>query len=282
MGAALAYYTAFSLAPVLLIVITIAGLVFGRDAAQGALFHEIAGLVGPKAGEAIQAMLQNAYKTGGGVAGTIAGIGALLVGATTVFVELQDDLDLIWKTEKRTGSGIWNFIRSRLLSFGMILSIGFLLIVSLVVTSAVAAIGTIWNNTFVGMEILLQILNFLVSFGIITLLFATIYKVLPNTRIAWSDVWIGAGVTSLLFAIGKFAIGLYLGKSAISSSYGAAGAFAVLLIWIYYSTQIFLLGAEFTYNYSHDRGSHAGAEKRTAAEAEVDEQNRHGTRASAA
>ena len=157
----------------------------------------------------------------------------------------------------------------------MILSIGFLLIISLVVISLVAAIGTLWDDAFTGMEVLLQILNFLVSFGIITLLFATIYKVLPNTKIAWSDVWIGVGVTSLLFAIGKFLIGLYIGKSAISSSYGAAGAFAVLLIWIYYSTQIFLLGAEFTYTYSHERGSHAGDQTKTAAQAEAEQDKRN-------
>lgn len=261
MGAALAYYTAFSLAPVLLIVITIAGLVFGREAAQGVLFGQIADMVGPQAGQAIQAMLENGHESGGGVLGTIVGIAMLIIGATTVFVELQDDLDRIWKAEQRTGSGIWNFIRTRMLSFGMILAIGFVLIVSFVVTSLVAAMGQWWSNAFVGMEAVLQVVNFLVSFGIITLLFAMIYKILPNVTIPWSDVWIGAGVTSLLFSIGKFLIGLYIGKSAVASSYGAAGAFVVLLLWIYYSTQIFLLGAEFTYNYSHDRGSRAGQKK---------------------
>lgn len=258
MGAALAYYTAFSIAPILIIATSIAGLLFGRDAAQGILFDQLADLVGPQAGAAIQTILQNAHRSHDGIVATLIGLGVLIVGATTVFVELQSDLDRIWKVETPIGGGILHFIHSRLLSFGMVMAIGFLLIVSLIVTSLVSAIGTAWGNWFTDLEILLQTLNFVVSFGVITLLFAMIYKILPNARIEWDDVWTGAAVTSLLFAIGKLLIGLYIGKSAIASSYGAAGAFAVLLIWIYYSTQIFLFGAELTYHYSHERGSNSG------------------------
>ncbi|MEC5397314.1 YihY/virulence factor BrkB family protein [Uliginosibacterium sp. H1] len=257
MGAALAYYTAFSIAPLLLIVTTIAGLVFGRDAAEGAIAGQISGLVGAHAAEAIQAMLQNADRQDGGLVGTLIGFGMLLVGATTVFVELQNDLDRIWKAPERTGSGVMNFLVGRLLTFSMVLGIGFLMIISLVVTSAVAALGQVWSEAFVGMEIALQVLNFAVSFIVTAVLFAMIYKILPNVRIAWRDVTVGAAINALLFSLGKFLIGLYIGKSAVSSSYGAAGAFAVLLIWVYYSTQIFLLGAEFTYVYAHREGSHS-------------------------
>ncbi|MDQ8022105.1 MAG: YihY/virulence factor BrkB family protein [Moraxellaceae bacterium] len=257
MGAALAYYTAFSIAPLLLIVTTIAGLVFGRDAAEGAIAGQISGLVGAHAAEAIQAMLQNADRQDGGMFATAVGFVMLLIGATTVFVELQNDLDRIWKAPERNGSGVTAFLVTRLLTFGMVLGIGFLMIVSLVVTSAVAALGQVWSAAFTGMEIALQVLNFVVSFLVTAVLFAMIYKILPNARIAWRDVTVGAAINALLFSLGKFLIGLYIGKSAVSSSYGAAGAFAVLLIWVYYSTQIFLLGAEFTYVYAHREGSHA-------------------------
>jgi membrane protein len=243
MGAALAYYTAFSMAPLLVIAIAIAGLFFGRDAAQEALVAQLQGLLGDSGGAAVDDMLKSSSDLGGGIVSLIIGITALLIGATTAFVELQDDLDRIWKAEPRIGSGIVNLIRSRLLSFGMVLFIGFLLAVSLAVSAGVAAAG---NTLFSNVEPLLHAITFLFSFAVVTVLFAMIYKVLPNVKIDWKDVWIGAAITGLLFETGKFVIGLYIGKSSVASSFGAAGPFVVLMLWIYYSTQIFLLGAEFT------------------------------------
>lgn len=248
MGAALAYYTAFSIAPLLIIAIAVAGLVFGRDVAQEAVLGQMQGLLGDTGASAIEEILKSTADFGTSIFALVIGIAALVLTATTAFVELQDDLDRVWKAEPRAGSGFINLIRSRLLSFGMVLFIGFLLAVSLVLSAAVAALG---NFMFGGLEVLLQALTFLISFGVITILFAMIYKVLPNVKIDWKDVWIGAAITALLFEIGKVLIGLYIGKSSVASSFGAAGPFVVLMLWIYYSTQIFLLGAEFTYAYAH-------------------------------
>ncbi len=255
MGAALSYYTVFSLAPLLVIVIGIAGLVFGEEAARGAIVGQLQGLIGDEGGRAINEMIENAGKTGTGIVATIVGVVTLLVGASGVFVELQDDLDRIWKAPPRVGAGIINFIRARLLTFGMVLAISFLLLVALVLHAALAALEKYWGGIFEGTEWLLHFINFLLSFGVVTALFAMVYKILPNLKIEWNDVWIGAIATALLFTLGKFLIGLYLGKSAVASSYGAAGAVVILLIWMYYSAQIFLLGAEFTYLYAHHYGS---------------------------
>ncbi len=257
MGAALAYYTAFSIAPLLIIAIAIAGLVFGRDAAQAALITQLQDLLGEAGGDTIDQMLRSASNFGTGIAATAIGLAALLIGATTAFVELQDDLDRIWKAEPRVGNGIVNLIRSRLLSFGMVLCVGFLLTVSLVLSAAVAAAGKYFLSETE--ELLTQTLTFIVSFLVITLLFALVFKVLPNVRVAWRDVWIGAAITSLLFSVGKFLIGLYIGKTSVASAFGAAGPFVVLMLWIYYSTQIFLLGAEFTHAFAKRHGSHQGA-----------------------
>jgi membrane protein len=218
--------------------------VFGRDAAQDAVVGQLQALIGDAGGRAIQELLRSTANFGDSVFAVLIGVTALVVGATTAFVELQDDLDRIWKAEPRVGSGLWNLLRSRLLSLGMVLFVGFLLAVSLVLSAAVAALG---QSIAGGLEVLLQLITFLVSFAVITLLFAMIYKVLPNVAIDWKDVWIGAAITALLFDIGKVLIGLYIGKSSVASSFGAAGPFVVLMLWIYYSTQIFLLGAEFTY-----------------------------------
>lgn len=258
MGAAIAYYTALSLAPLLLIVIAVAGIVFGREAAQGALFGQLTGLIGPDGAQAIQAILAGSKSIGGGIASIVVGAVVLLVGSTTVFVELQNDLDRIWRAEPPQGNGLANFVLTRLLSFGLLLGVGFLLIVSLLANVAITALGTLWGEWLGGAESLVQLLNFVVGIAIITVLFAVIFKFLPRTRIAWRDVWTGAAVTSLLFSIGKFAIGLYIGRSAISSSFGAAGAFVVLIVWIYYAAQVFLLGAEFTYQYALRYGSRRG------------------------
>jgi membrane protein len=262
MGAALAYYTVFSLAPLLLIVIAIAGLVYGEDAARGAIFTQISGLVGAEGATAVQGLLKSVNKPSESIIATIIGVCTLLLGATTVFGELQDALNRIWRAPALVNQGgVWKLLRRRLLAFGMILTIGFLLIVSLVLSAALAVIGRFFGPGFFGWEILLQLVNFAVSFGVTTFLFAMIYKIMPRVHIAWRDVWLGAGVTSLLFSIGKFCIGLYLGKSSVASGFGAAGSLAVLLVWVYYSTQIFLLGAEFTWVYSNRFGSRREASK---------------------
>jgi membrane protein len=255
MGAALSYYTVFSLAPLLVIVIGIAGLVFGEEAARGAVVEQLQGLIGDEGARAINELIENADKTGTGIVATMVGVVTLLIGASGVFVELQDDLDRIWKAPPRVGAGILNFIRARLLTFGMVLAFGFLLLVALVLHAALAAVGKYWGGIFGGTEWLLHLINFLISFGVVTVLFAMIYKILPNLKIEWDDVWIGAVATAFLFTSGKFLIGLYLGKSAVASSYGTAGAVVILLIWMYYSAQIFLLGAEFTYLFAHHHGS---------------------------
>jgi len=261
MGAALAYYTIFSIAPLLVIAIAVAGFFFGADAARGEIFGQLSGLIGDKGAGTIEAAVNSANQTGGGTFAVIAGIITLLLGATTVFGELQSDLDRIWDTPKPEHAGVWGLIRSRLLSFGMVLGIGFLLLVSLVLSAALSAIGKFWSGWFPGWEIVLQIVNFVVSFVVVTGLFAMIYKFLPRCDIGWSDVWVGAAVTSLLFSIGKLLIGLYLGKSSVASSFGAAGSLVIVLLWVYYSAQIFLLGAEFTRTYSYRHGSRQGDAK---------------------
>jgi membrane protein len=256
MGAALSYYSVFSVAPLLLIVIAVAGLVFGQEAAQGAVVAQLQGLLGDSGAEIVQEMLESVSEPKEGVVATVTGLALLLVGATTVFAELQDDLDRVWKAPARAKpSGIWGWVRARILSFGMILAIGFLLLVSLLVSAAISALGDWWGSLFSGWETLAQVINFLLSFGLVTAMFAFIYRFMPDVRIEWRDVWIGAGVTALLFTVGKFLIGLYIGRSSVASGFGAAGSLAVLLLWVYYSAQIFLLGAEFTWVYAHSYGS---------------------------
>jgi membrane protein len=253
MGAALAFYSAFSLAPLLIIVIAIASAAYGQDAARGAIVAQLTAVVGASAAQAIQALLKGAQETTTGVVATTVGAITVLVGATTVLVELQDDLDRIWKAPPRKGSGLLTILRARVLSLGMILAIGFLLLVSLVLAGVVAAAGKYWATMFPGAAVFLQVANFFLSLAVNTVLIAMLYKWLPNVLIAWRDVWIGAFTTAVLFAIGQIAIGVYLGRSAIASAYGAAGALVVLLLWLYYSAQIFFLGAEFTHLYAKQR-----------------------------
>ena len=256
MGAALAYYTVFSVAPLLLIVISVAGLVFGRDAARGEIFAQLAGLMGAQGAMAVQGMLEALNKPTEGIVATVVGIVLVLIGATTVFGELQDAMDRIWRAPARdTSSGIWSLVRVRLLSFSMVMGIGFLLMVSLVASAALAAVGKWWSPMFGGWATLAQAVNFVFSFAMVTVIFAMIYKLMPRVTVQWRDVWIGAGVTALLFTVGKHLIGLYIGKSSVASGYGAAGSLVVLLVWVYYSAQIFLLGAEFTWVYAHRYGS---------------------------
>jgi membrane protein len=255
MGAALAYYTMFSIAPLLLIVISIAGLIFGAEAARGEIFAQLQGLMGSQGAAAIQSLLESVSKPADSIAATIVGGVLLLIGATTVFGELQDALDRIWRAPRRRDGGIWTMLRSRLLSFGMIMGIGFLLMVSLVVSAALAALSKFWGSMFDEWALLAHALDLLISFAFSTLVFALIYKTMPRVRVDWSDVWIGAVVTALLFTIGKFLIGVYIGKSGITSAFGAAGSLVVVLVWVYYSAQIFLLGAEFTWAYAQTFGS---------------------------
>ena len=256
-GAALAYYTVFSLAPILILSIAIAGMFFGEEAARGEIFEQVSGLLGADAASAIQAMVQNASQKGAGVIATLIGLVTLFIGATTALAELKDGLDQIWRAPQEKTSGFWYFMRKRLLSVGLILSLGFLLLVSLVFSAMVTALARRWGPAD-ATELVLQGLNFLFSFALVTVLFAMIYKILPAVHIAWKDVIVGSLITALLFSIGKMAIGLYLGNSAVSSSYGAAGSVILVLVWVYYSAQIFLLGAEFTKVYAHRYGSKRG------------------------
>lgn len=256
MGAAISYYTLFSLAPMLIISIAVAGFFFGEEAARGEIFGQLRGLLGEEGAAAIQGLLKSANEPAEGVVATLVGLVMLVIGATTVFAELQSDLDRIWRSPAvKSSSGIWLLIRTRLLSLGMVLGMGFLILVSLILSAMVAALGKWWGGYFAGWETLLQVVNFLVSFALITVSFAAIYKFMPRVKIAWHDVWIGAFVTALLFSIGKFLIGLYIGKTGVASSFGAAGSLVVVMLWVYFSAQIFLLGAEFTWVYAHRHGS---------------------------
>lgn len=253
LGAALAYYCAFSLAPFLVIVVAIAGLVLGAEAAQGRLTAEIRNMVGEQGGQAVETMLAHANRPAEGGVAAVLGVVMLLFGAAGLFGQLQDALNTVWEVEPKPGRGIWGIIRDRFFSLTMVLGTAFLLLVSLVVSAALSAVtsrlGT-WDQTVWG-----HVLNFVVSLGVVTLLFAMIYRYLPDAKIAWRDVWLGATLTAAFFTLGKFLIGLYLGYSGTASTYGAAGSLAVLLIWLYYSAQIFLFGAELTKVYADRFGS---------------------------
>lgn len=252
LAAALALYTMLSIAPLLIIAIAVAGFVFGDEAARGQVEQQMQSLVGQQGGQAVQEMIKNAGDQKSGIIATFLGIFLLIFGATGVFSELQDSLNTIWEVKPRPGGGIWGIIRTRFLSFGMVLGIAFLLIVSLAVSALLSGL-TGWMSggwTFIG-----HALNFILSLGVITLLFAMIYRYLPDVKIQWSDVWIGAAVTAALFTIGKFLIGLYLAKSSVAGVYGAAGSLAILLIWVFYSAQIVFFGAELTQVYAKKYGS---------------------------
>ena len=256
MGAALSYYAVFSIAPLLLIAISVAGLVFGQDAAQGAVVDQLQGLIGQTGAEAIQGLLKNVSRPSEGIVATITGVVVLVIGSTSVFAELQDDLNRIWQVPTRAKvSTWWAFLRTRLLSMGMIFAIGFLLLVSLAASAAFDAFAAWSTSAIAEWAPLAHGVNFAVSFVLTTALFAMIYRFMPQATIQWRDVGIGALVTSFLFSVGKTLIGLYIGKSALASGFGAAGSLAVLLAWVYYSAQIFLFGAEFTWAYAHAFGS---------------------------
>jgi membrane protein len=258
MGAALAYYTMFSIAPLLLIVISVAGLVFGEQAARGEIMNQLESLMGSDGAHAVQALLTSVNQPMTGIWATLFGVGALVVGATTVFGELQNALDRIWQAPEKTHSGsVWKWLRTRLLSLGMIFGIGFLLMVSLVASAMLSAIQR-WFSRYVDLGALASLIDFAVSFVFITVAFAMIYKLMPRVRVMWKDVWIGAVVTSLLFTVGKMAIGLYIGRSAVASAFGAAASLVAMVVWVYWSAQIFLLGAEFTWVYARRIGSLKG------------------------
>jgi membrane protein len=264
-AAALAFYTVFSLAPLLIISIAVAGAFFGAEAARGEIVGQIGGLVGRDGARAIEGMLQNAGRPGQGLVAALTGFVTLILGATTAFAELKEGLDQIWGAPAERVRGLFYTLRKRVLSFGVILSIGFLLLVSLVFSAAVAALQRYWHLDS-STSIVLQSLNFVLSFAMVTAMFAMIYKLLPAVHLAWRDVLVGAVVTALLFNIGKFFIGLYLGQSAVASTYGAAGSVILLLLWVYYSALIFLFGAEFTKVFARRYGSHAAASPETRGE----------------
>jgi membrane protein len=265
MGAALAFYTIFSIAPLLLIVIAIAGFFFGQDAARGEIHVQLQGMLGTHGALAVQDLLDGVARRTESVSAALFGVVLLFIGATSVFAELQDALDRIWRAPHRRGpGGLWALVRARLLSFGMILGIGFLLIVSLAFSSALRALSrwfdpdssswaTFSGTTELGLNLVL-----------VTVVFAMIYKTMPRARVAWRDVWVGAAVTAGLFVAGKWLIGLYIGGSGITSLFGAAASLIVVLLWVYYSAQIFLFGAEFTWVYSHRHGSRKGRPMATA------------------
>jgi membrane protein len=258
LGASLAYYTVFSMAPVLLIAISMGSLLVGQDAARSGIVHEIRQTLGATTADALAAMLDNAYKAGGFAGITVLGLCVLLVGASGVFVELQGALNRIWKTEAlpRSDNVVLHFLRNRLLSFTAVLGTGFLLLISLIVSSVLAAL-TDWlrSAALPGTALLWHGLSLLISFGLVTLMFALIFKLLPDVPVAWRDVWLGAVVTALLFTLGQHAIGIYLGQSSVASTYGAAGSLVVLLVWVYYSAQIVLFGAEITFAFATSCGS---------------------------
>ena len=257
LGAALAFYTVFSLAPLLIITVSIAGLVFGREAAQGQIFDQLRSLVGEASAGAMQDVVQNANSTPAtGLVATLIGIVTLIVGASGVFGQMQTSLNFIWGVQSKPGRGILGLLQDRVLSFGFILVVGFLLLISLLLTTAIAFIAEWFGGIVPGIETLIQASNAILSLAVITLLFAMIFKFLPDAKIAWRDVWIGALITAALFTVGKEVLGLYLGKSGVGSSYGAAGSLIVLLLWVYYSAQIVFFGAEFTKVYANRFGSH--------------------------
>jgi membrane protein len=256
LASSLSYYTLFSLAPLLVIAIAVAGFVFGREAAQNQIVETIGGMIGPESAQAIQGMIENASaKPKTGIIATVLGAVTLLIGAGGVVGQLQTSLNKVWGVEPKSDQGIWVFIRQRFISFAMVLAVGFLLLVSLVVTALLTAFSQFLGSLVGGAEFVGHVLDVVVSFGFVTLLFAMIYKFVPDVQIQWKDVWIGAALTSILFTIGKFAIGLYLGSSGVTSAYGAAGALITVLLWVFYSSLIFLLGAEFTQAYATAYGS---------------------------
>ena len=256
-AAALAYYTTFSIAPLLVIAIAVAGFLFGEEAARGQVRGQLEGLLGPNGATVVESMMKSAQSTEAGVLATLVGLVVLLFGATGAFAQMQGAINFIWNIKPKS-MGVRGFFRTRVLSFGLVLGVGFLLLVSLLLSALLAAFGYYLSRFVPGWVGFIGIINVVFSFAAITALFAMIYKFLPDAQIRWRDVWLGAAVTSLFFTLGKTGIGLYLGKSAIASSYGAAGSLALVLLWVYYSSQILLFGAQFTKAYAEEHGRFSG------------------------
>jgi len=263
LSAALAFYTILSVAPLLVIVTAIAGWVFGSEAAATMLQDQMRGLVGQAGADVAKAAVEHAHRPGSGILATVIGVATLLFGASGVFTELQGSLNLVWHVKPKPGRGIWGTIRDRFLSFGMVLAVGFLLLVTLVITTAITAIGTYMGGLVTGVPTLLHVANIVVSFVVVTVLFALIFKYLPDAEVAWRDVWFGAAVTSALFTLGKYLIGLYLAKAAPGSAFGAAGSIVTFVVWVYYSGLIVIFGAELT----RVTARHAGRQIRPAEDA---------------
>jgi membrane protein len=255
LGAALAYYTVFSMAPLLVMVIAIAGLVFGRADAQGEIVTQVQGLLGQAGAELIESMIERASEPKSGVLATVISLATMLFGASGVFAQLQGSLNQIWGAETLRRTGVKGQLHRRVMSFSMILGIGFLLLVSLALTTVLSGLHEAIDRYLTVPAEVLSLANFGLSFAVVTALFAMIFKILPDARIEWRDVWLGAGVTALLFTIGKWLIGMYLGRAGVTSVYGAAGSLVLVLLWVYYSSQLLFLGAEFTEVYSRRYGS---------------------------
>jgi membrane protein len=255
LGAALAFYTALSITPLLVITLGVAAFFLGDNAAAGQVSEQLRELVGDEGGNAIEDMIASANEPATGAFATTLSIITLLVGASGVFGQLQGALNTIWEVQPKPGRGVWGFVRDRFLSFAMVMGMAFLLLVSLVITAGIAAAHNLLGGLPDSLPWLAQGINFAASFAVLTLLFGMMFKLLPDVKMAWSDVWLGAAVTAILFTVGKFAIGLYLGHSSMASSYGVAGSFVVLLVWVYYSAQILFFGAELTQVYANQFGS---------------------------
>ena len=257
LGAAIAFYTIFSLAPILIIVIFVAGLVFGEETARTELMSQISQFVGQDAAAAVEGVLEEASRPGRGIVAFVLGLIAMVIGATTVFTELRSALNRIWQVPDPPEGGIWQMFWSRVIAFILVLGVAALLLGLVVLSAVISAVGDVWSIYLGGWDIVLRLVDFVASFAILTTILAFIYRYVPHVNIAWKDVWLGAAVTAALFMIGRTLIGLYLGTAGIGSGFGAAGSLVVLLMWVYYSAQIFLLGAEFTWVYAHRHGSRA-------------------------
>lgn len=255
LAASLAYYTLLSIAPLIILAVAITGLAFGEEAARRHISGELAGVVGAGAAGAIESIAANARAPGSGVISIVIGVVVLLFGASGVFGELQSALNTVWSVAPKPGRGIWGVVKDRFFSFTLVLGVAFLLLVSLVVSAALTWVGQVFESSLPGGAILWQVLNFCISFAVVTALFALMFKKLPDVEIRWRDVWVGSAVTAGLFTLGKFALGLYLGGAGVSSAYGAAGSIVALVIWVYYSAQVLLIGAEFTEAYARRYGS---------------------------
>jgi len=260
MGAALAFYALFSMAPLLLLVISIASMVVDVRSAHDAVVGPLAGMLGERGAAAVDALLQAADERGGGGISAAIGLATLILGATSVLAQLRKNLDMIWRVPPQSGRAWRKLVGPRIAAFSLVLAIGFLLLVSLVASAVVSVLGSAWASVFPGAGLLLRVLEFLVSLALAAVLFAMVYKILPSVRIPWRDVWFGAIATSALFWLGKWLIGLYIAKSAVASPFGAAGTLVVVMVWVYYSAQVFFLGAELTCAYAERRASAREAE----------------------